>query len=148
MSCQIVYNPGTGNVTLTFLRGPLNFSPYFDGRVNDNLSTNGQVRERVVENLDILISFEMPHMQIQSDMTAWDAFEQFALAGGQFQFYPSGASPALPDYYDCVAEDKGWKPQRNAPQKYGAKVLLRVLQDGQAPSGPNVILRRFYGITP
>jgi hypothetical protein len=145
VSCQIIYNPGTGNVTLTLLRGPLNFMPYFDGRVNDNLSTNGQVRERVVENLDIMISFEMPHMIVGTDLTAWDAFEQFALAGGQFQFWPY---VGFTDYYDCVAEDKGWKPQRNAPQKYGAKVLLRILQDSQAPSGPNVILRRFYGSTP
>jgi hypothetical protein len=145
MSCQIVYNPGSGNVTLTFLRGPVNFSPYFDTRANDNLSTNGQVRERVLENNDILIEFEMPHMLLQGDMTAWDAFQQWALAGGQFQFYPY---VGFSDYYNCVAEDKGWKPERNAPQKYGVKVLFRILQDSQAPSGPNVILRRFYGITP
>ena len=145
MSVQVIYNPGTGNVTLTCLRGPVKFTPYFDARVNDNLSTNGQVRERVVENLDILIEMEMPHMQIQSDMTAWDAFEQWALAGGGFQFWPY---VGFSDYYNCVAEDKGWKPQVNAPQKYGAKVVFRILQDSQAPSGPNVILRRFYGITP
>jgi hypothetical protein len=132
-------------VTLALLRGPLNFMPYFEGRVNDNLSTNGQVRERVVENLDILIAWEMPHMVMGTDLTAWDAFEQFALAGGTFQFWPY---VGFTDQYNCVAEDKGWKPQRNAPQKYGAKVLLRILQDGQAPSGPNVVLRRFYGLTP
>ena len=145
MSCQIVYNPGSGNVSLTFLRGPVNFNPYFDTRRFDNLSTNGQARETVMENNDILIEFEMPYMQLQSDMTAWDAFEQFALAGGQFQFYPY---VGFSDYYDCVAEDKGWKPQRKAPQVYGTKVVFRILNDSQCPSGPNVILRRFYGITP
>ncbi len=145
MACKIIYNPGSGNVTLTIARGPVNFNPYCDTRANDNLATNGQFRERVVENNDILIAFDMPHMQVQDDLTAWDAFEQWALSGGGFQFYPY---TTFSDFYNCVAEDKGWKPQRNAPQKYGAKVLFRILQDSQAPSGPNVILRRFHGITP
>ena len=145
MACKIVYNPGSGNVTLTFKRGPVNFRPYWDGRVNDNLATSGKVRERVVENLDILISFELPHLVLTDDMSAWDAFAAWALAGGGFAFYPSDS---LADYYNCVAEDKGWGPARNAPQKYGVTVVLRILQDSQAPSGPNVVLRRFYGITP
>jgi hypothetical protein len=145
VSPQIIYNPGTGNVTLTFKRGPLNFKPYWDGRVHDNLATSGAARERVVENLDILISFEVPHMVLTDDLSAWASFEAWALAGGQFQFYPCST---LTDYYDCVAEDSKWTPARNAPAKYGAPVVFRILQDSQCPSGPDIVLRRFYGITP
>lgn len=145
MTPQIVYNPGSGNVTLTFAYPPVNFCPYWDGRVHDNLATSGIARERVVENLDILISMEMPHMILQNDLSAWASFTAFALAGGTFQFYPCST---LGDNYNCVAEDKGWKPQRNAPKKYGAKLLLRILQDSQCPSGPDIVLRRFYGVTP
>ena len=144
MSVKIVYHPLAVDVTLTFVRGPVNFKPYFDGRLHDNLATGGAVRERVVENLDILIGFETPHLIIDGDMAAWGAFESFALLGGGFKFYPCDA---LSDYYNCVLEDSKWEPVRNAPKKYAAAVVLRVLQDAQAPSGPDVILRRFYGLT-
>ena len=144
MSVKIVYHPSTVDVTLTFVRGPVNFKPYWDARVNNNVSTSGAARERVVENLDILISFETPHLVIDGDMAAWAAFEAWGLAGGGFKFYPSDW---LPDYYNCELEDTKWELARNAPKKYAAAVLVRVLQDSQAPSGPDVILRRFYGLT-
>ena len=142
MSVKIVY--GTGPTTLTCKRGPLNFNPYFDGRMHDNLSTSGAARERVTENLDILIFFEMPNLVIDDDMPAWGTFEAFALTGNGFKFYPSDG---LPDYYNCVLEDLKWEPKRNAPKKYAATVLVRILQDSQAPISPDVILRRFYGLT-
>jgi hypothetical protein len=142
MSVKVVY--GSGPTTLTFKRGPVNFRPYFDGRVHDNLSTSGAARERVVEHLDLLISFDTPHLVIDDDMAAWGTFMVFALAGGGFKFYPSDG---LGDYYNCVLEDPKWEPERNAPKKYGATVTVRVLQDSQAPASPDVILRRFYGLT-
>jgi hypothetical protein len=149
MSVQIIYNAGSGNVTLTFKRGPLNFKPYWDGRVHDNLATSGAARERVVENLDILISFEMPNMVLSDDLSAWASFEAWALAGGQFTLYPCVTPPVtLTDYYNCLLEDVKWMPARNAPAKYGATVLIRILQDSQCPSGPDIVLRRFYGVSP
>ena len=38
MSVKIVYHPLAVDVTLTFVRGPVNFKPYFDGRLHDNLA--------------------------------------------------------------------------------------------------------------
>ena len=145
MSVKIVYTPAGGSdQTLTFKRGPVDFTPHWDGRVHDNLSTDGSVRERVVENLDILVSWSMPNMVLSDDLSAWASFEAFALAGGSFQLWPSDAST---DYYNCVAEDTQWKPARNAPGKYGAPVVVRILNDARCPSGPDVVLRRFYGVT-
>lgn len=144
MAVKIVYNAGAGNVTLTLKRGPLNFRPYWDGRLHDNLGTDGSKRERVIENLDILISFEMPHLLLQDDMTAWASFEAFALPGGGFQLYPSDQ---LTEKYNCVLEDSKFEMTRNAPQKYGAPVVIRILQDAQAPADPAQVLRRFYGIS-
>lgn len=144
MSVKIVYTPVATPITLTLKRGPLNFKPYWDGRVHDNLATDGSQRERVTENLDILIAFEMPHLLLQDDMAAWAGFESFALAGGAFQFFPSDG---LTEYYNCVLEDAKFQMTRNAPQKYGAPVVIRVLQDGQAPADPAQVLRRFYGIS-
>jgi hypothetical protein len=143
VSVKIVYHPASADVTLTFKRGPLNFRPYFDGRVHDNLASSGAARERVTEHLDILISFDTPHLVVADDLTAWGSFMAFALPGGQFKLYPCDA---LPDYYNCVLEDNQWGPTVNGPGKYGATVVVRVLADGQAPSGPDVVLRRFYGM--
>jgi hypothetical protein len=43
MSVQIQYTPAGGPLTtLTFKRGPVNFKPYFDGRVHDNLGWKGR----------------------------------------------------------------------------------------------------------
>jgi hypothetical protein len=144
MASKIIYTPVATPITLTIKRGPLNFTPYFEGRVHDNLGTSGAARERVTEHLDILIEWQMPHMVIGDDIEAWASFEAWALVGGGFQFYPS---TALGDYYNCVAEDSGWKPQRNGPAKYGATVRIRILNDAQAPADPSVVLRRFYGLT-
>jgi len=142
---KIVYTPdGGAETTLAFgIRGPQAFEPYFEGRVHDNLATSGAVRERVTEAIDILIPFNMGHLIASDDLPSWGAFMGFALAGGQFQFFPN---LNLPDYYNCVIEDTDWKPKWTAPRKYAASFVLRVLNDDRRPSGPDEILRRFYGI--
>jgi hypothetical protein len=86
----------------------------------------------------------MLHMVVGDDIEAWGLFEAYALAGGTFKLYPCDT---LSDYYNCVAEDTGWNPQRNGPKKYGAAVRVRVLADSQAPASPDIVLRRFYGIS-
>ena len=139
MNAKITYN----SVTLTISRGPINFTPYWSARVHDNLSTSGAVRERVVEHLDILIEMDLPHMIIADDIEAWALFEAWALAGNPFCFFPC---TSLSDYYNCVLEDITWKAVRNAPRKYGLKIVVRILNDGQAPASPVIVLRRFHGI--
>ena len=146
MACQIKYTPVGGSLTtLTLVNSPVNFMCSVEGRVNDNLSTSGKVRERVIENLDLMLTWEMPYMQVQGDIEAWAAFTMFALGGGQFAFLPCSM---LSDAYNCVAEDTGWQPQYKGPKRYGAKVKVRILQDSSAPGDPSVVLRRFYGVTP
>jgi hypothetical protein len=145
VSVKISY--GAGPTTLTFKRGPLNFTPYWEARVHDNLSTSGKVRERVLESQapDILISFDMPHLVLLDDLAAWNLFMAFALPGGTFQLYPW---TLFSDYYNCVLEGTKFGPKRNAPYKYGDSVTVRILQDAQAPATPEIVLRRFYGVTP
>lgn len=143
MAVKIVYHPAAVDVTLTFKRGPVDFRPYWAARVNDNLSTSGAVRERVTANKDILISWQMPHLVVNDDIEQWAAFEGFGLDGGVFKLYPDDG---MEDYYNCVLEDQGFEPARNAPRKYGAAVKVRILNDSQAPADPSVVLRRFYGL--
>jgi hypothetical protein len=140
---EITYPSGGGTLALTFTRGPQNFLPQWAPRVHDNLSTSGAARERVVENLDILISFEMQHHIIDDDMPNWQAFIAFALAGGEFKFYPCSS---LGDYYNCVEESAKCEMKYTAPKKYSSSYVFRIINDSQAPSDPGKVLRRFYGI--
>ena len=49
---KIVYNPGTGSVTLQFLRGPRKVPAYFQAATrHDNVASSG-VRESVLERVD------------------------------------------------------------------------------------------------
>jgi hypothetical protein len=146
MSVKIVYTPVATPVTLTFTRGPVEMLAYVDGRAHDNLSTSGAVRERVVENNDILIDLPMPHMVLGSgDLEAWGTFLMWALGGGTFQFWPNATLGT--DVYNCVIADNAWNPKWNAPWKYASVVKIRILQDASAPASPVQILRRYYGLT-
>ena len=140
---KVIYNPGSGDVTLTFVRGPRQFACYYSSRVHDNLATGG-LRERVVEAKDILIRFEMPALRLTGDFGDWAQFEDWALAGGQFSFYPDAS---LADYYHCVSDDTGFEYARNAPGQYAAAFHWRIVPDSQAPANPGEVMKRFYGIT-
>lgn len=129
---KVVYNPGSGNVTLTFVRGPRQFTCYYSARVHDNLATGG-LRERVVEAKDILIEFEMPALRLTDDFDDWASFMDHALAGNQFTFYPDAS---LATYYHCVSDDTEFKYSRVAPGQYAAEFQWRVVPDADAPDDP------------
>lgn len=144
---QITYTPVATLVTLSFQRGPQGFAADYAGRVHDNVSTAG-FRERVVEALDIIISFSMKNMSEwdQTDLTAWYNFETWALGGGVFNFYPNMGIAT--EFYHCVAADQDFKPRRVGPGWYATAFNFRVVPDSQAPAGgPGQVMRRFYGVT-
>ena len=139
---RIVYDPGTGIVALDFVRGPQDFKCFYQTRKNDNLSTSG-LRERVTEANDILITFGMPALRIDDDLPAWGTFMKFALAGGQFDFYPN---VSINEHYHCVSEDDNFTPARVGMMVYSAAFQFRIVPDGLAPATPAVVLKRFNGI--
>ena len=144
---QITYTPVSTLLTLSFQRGPQDFRCLYSGRVHDNLSTAGY-RERVVEALDVLITFSMGNMSEwdQTDLSAWYTFMDYALGGGQFNFYPNIVIAT--EYYHCVADNTDFEPVRKGPGFYSTKFNFRIVPDTQAPAGgPGQVMRRFYGVT-
>lgn len=149
---KIVYYPATLDppswtgaqepVELAFANGPQNFICYTEGRVHDNLATGGQARERVVEHLDLMIEFTMPAMDLAA-LNQWELFMQFALAGGQFDFYPNSA---INERYHCLADDTRFQPRRAGFQRYSASFLFRIVPDSLAPAGSSQVLARFHGV--
>lgn len=144
MASAIVYNPGSGDVTLTFKRGPLDFRAGWEGVVHDNPPSSGAEFERVTENRTLMISFQMPHMVVADDLESWESLMSFALTGAAFKFYPTAS---IDYWFNCQLVDQGWSPARTARKKYGAPVKLRVVEDAHTPTGPVAILRRFYGLS-
>jgi len=139
---QISY--GAGPTVFTLTRGPKDFKCWWAPVVHDNAATSGAARERVVESMPIMISFDMPAHVLGDDAETWASFVAFALPGGQFQFYPCAD---LADYYNCVLESQTWEPARAGVRRYTASYVLRILLDGQAPADPVVVLRRLHGLT-
>lgn len=137
---KIIYDPGSGDVTLVSKRGPNQFRCWYQSRVHDNLATSG-LRERILEGSDILIAFMMPSHIVDDDLPDWAAFMTFALGGGQFDFYPNSAGA---DYYTCVLEDDSWDPVRVAPGRYQASYRFRVVAN--APGDPASALQKFCGV--
>lgn len=134
-------------VVLEFLRGPAGFRCEYAGRVHDNVATSG-VKERVVEHLDMLISFRMPALRVDGaagwdDLADWDAFQEFALEGGVFTVAPN--TDVAFDFH-CVSEDEGWQPERVAQGIYAASFKWRVVPDEDAPASPGAVMAAYWGV--
>jgi hypothetical protein len=141
---KVVYNPGSGDVTLTFQRGPNAFHCYYHAVRHDNVATSG-LKESVLERLEMLIEFSMPALTISdaTDYPAWAALMKFALTGAAFKFFPNAT---LTEYYNCTSEDEDWDPQRAGPGKYTVACKWKIVPDASAPADPSVVIKRFYGI--
>ncbi|MGA2075070.1 MAG: hypothetical protein ABSH52_16390 [Terriglobia bacterium] len=119
---QIVYDPGTGPVTLAFVRPPSKVPAYDYSAVrHDNISSAG-VREAVLERIDAFLELEMPWVGVGADVQAWNQFMQFALSGGQFGYYPDASQPAFTNYW---LEDTNWTAGYKAPGQYSFKLKFR-----------------------
>ncbi|HEV3278303.1 MAG TPA: hypothetical protein VG860_15905 [Terriglobia bacterium] len=119
---QIIYNPGTGPVTVPFQR-PARQLPAYDYKAtrHDNIASSG-VRESVLERVDSFLTFEMEWVGIGSDVATWNSFMTFALSGGQFSFYPDASLPAFTNYW---LEDTDWVAAYKSPGQYTFKLKFR-----------------------
>jgi hypothetical protein len=150
----IQYTTNSGTVTFSFQRGPKDFIAEDSARRHDNVATSG-LRESVLEFIDILIAFTMPGILMGGDYTDWKNFYAWALAGGEFSFYPNysvtvAAAPwsGSPYAVHCVLEDMGFKPKRVGFWRYSIDCKFRVVPDTYAPPNSGWIMEAFMGLTP
>jgi hypothetical protein len=121
---QIIYDPGTGPVTLQFQRPPRKVPAYeFKATRHDNVASSG-VRESVLERIDTFITFEMEWVALGSDVQAWSNFMLFALTGGPFAFYPDASQPPFTNYW---LEDTDWTADYKSAGQYSFKVKFRAV---------------------
>jgi hypothetical protein len=119
---QIIYDAGSGPVTLSFTQLPRRVPAYEYAAVrHDNVSSAG-VRESVLERIDVFLELEMERVASGSDVQAWDEFMQFALGGGQFAYYPDSAESAYTNYW---LEDTNWTAAYKTAGQYTFKLKFR-----------------------
>ncbi len=119
---KIVYDPGTGPQTLTFLRQPRRVPAYYSQAVrHDNIATSG-VREAILERADNFLEFDMQWVASGADVQAWNSFMQYALKGGLFSYYPDSSLTTFTNYW---LEETAWKPDYKGPGQYAFKMKFR-----------------------
>ena len=119
---QIIYDPGSGPVTLQFQRSPRKVPAYeFKATRHDNVASSG-VRESVLERIDTFLTFEMEWVGLGPDVQAWGNFMLFALTGGQFAYYPDASRTSFTNYW---LEDTDWAADYKAAGQYTFKLKFR-----------------------
>jgi hypothetical protein len=110
----IVYDPGTGPVTLAPALPNINKPGSNDGNDDersaersDSITSSGIV-QAVIERVDIFRTVQFDWVPI-SDLPAWALWADYATQGGKFSYYPDSNSTA---HEDWILDDKQWKPQR------------------------------------
>lgn len=119
---KIIYDPGTGPVTLNFQYPPRRMPAYsYEAVRHDNVASSG-VRESITERIDEFLTLEMDWVLAGSDINAWNAFVAYALSGGQFSYYADAAQSAFTNYW---LEDTRSSAQFKAPGKYTLSMKFR-----------------------
>jgi hypothetical protein len=119
---QIIYDAGSGPVTLSFAQPPRKVPAYQYSAVrHDNVSSAG-VRESVLERIDTFLELDMEWVATGTDVEGWNAFMEFALGGGLFGYYPDAAESAFTNYW---LEDTDWTAAYKTPGHYSFKMKFR-----------------------
>lgn len=119
---QIIYDPGTGPVTLVFTYPPRTMAAYQSVAArHDNVASSG-VRESILERVDHFIELNLQAVLAGVDVEAWNSFMQYALTGGQFAYYPDASQSS---FTNCWLEDTTWSASYKAPGLYSFKLKFR-----------------------
>lgn len=110
---KIIFNPGGGAVTLNFTYPPVenagvdaNGADEYDAVRHDSTSLSG-VTQKVLVRIDTFRNLSMKFVP-DADVLAWAAFQQFALTGGSFAYYPDAS---LPTNFVYTQEDTTYSPK-------------------------------------
>ncbi|MGH9356209.1 MAG: hypothetical protein ACRD10_08780 [Terriglobia bacterium] len=119
---RIIYDAGTGPMTLAFTYPPRNVAAYNSVATrHDNVASSG-VRESVLERIDNFLEIEMQTVLLGADVAAWNGFMRYALTGGIFAYYADGSQNASTNYW---LDQTTWNAAYKAPGLYSFKLKFR-----------------------
>jgi hypothetical protein len=105
---QIIYDPGTGPVTLSFTFPPIQ-KPLLDDREavrHDSITSSG-LRQSALERIDIIKPLQMEYIPWE-DWPNWQPFIDAALTGIDFAYYPDAS---LPDFQTFELVETSFNPK-------------------------------------
>lgn len=106
---KIVYDPGTGPVTLTFTYPPVQKPGAFErSAVRHDSDTISGYRQSITEHIDKFLTLQLDNVPM-ADLPNWELFMDFALAGAAFDYYPDVAAPST--FKTWTLDDADWKSQ-------------------------------------
>jgi hypothetical protein len=122
---KIQYLDRTGTAqTLLFQLPPIN-KPYVwkEAQRHDIFASGGE-KQSTIERVDQFFAIEMPAIFSGDDADGWQQFLDFAIQGGQFQYF---ADSDIDDSTACTVEETTSKLERKSHLVYSAKLTFRVL---------------------
>lgn len=124
---QIIYDPGTGRVTLSFtypdVQKPM--AQPLQATRHDSFSSSG-IRQCMLERVDTLKNVQVENIP-WTDMPAWQAFFNYAIQGGDFEYYPDATSGEFQTWE--LADDK-FDPKFNSFGLSKLSMQLRLVPGG------------------
>lgn len=127
---KIVYDPGTGPVTLNFTFPPVEKPGLQDGTSDDltaqrvdSMTLSGH-RQSFYVRTDVFRTLTMNYVPF-TDMPAWSAFMQYAITGGPFNYFPDTTQSGFTVF---TLEDTDWSPRLSfrTVSKFSLKMRLYV----------------------
>jgi hypothetical protein len=105
---KITYDPGSGAVDLLFSWPPVSKPAALERQaVRHDSDTISGIRQSFLERIDQFWTLQMDYVP-QEDQTAWAAFLDYALTGGQFTYYPDQTDLGTSTLY--TLDDQDWTP--------------------------------------
>lgn len=116
---KIIYNPGSGNITLTFTFPPVQKGTMERSTEGNAISSNSGNQSRsdsvtlsgLVQSLwfrtDWFKTIQMDFVPF-TDAPKWKAFIDYAMTGGQFDYYPDAATGV---FQTMQMEETDWNPE-------------------------------------
>lgn len=119
---KIVYNPGSGSITLNPTWPPTKGNPVDNlaATRHDSITSDGHMQS-VVERIDSINSLSWTTVPVD-DLAAWTSFMQYALTGGQFDYYPDSTS-GTHSAYQLI--DTDWNYKRVMFQTFAFTMNMR-----------------------
>ena len=124
---KIVYDAGSGAVTLNFTYPPIN-KPTIDDREavrHDSITSSG-LRQVALERVDIIRNIQMEFVPF-ADLPAWAAFIDYAIQGGTFSYYLDKDASA---HQTWELQDTNFKPSYNVHGISKFTLTLRLVPGG------------------
>ncbi len=126
---KIVYDPGTGDVTLAFTYPDVQkpFADPLEAVRHDSITSSG-LRQTMLERVDIIKNVQVDSIP-WADLPNWQAFFTYAVRGGSFSYYPDSDSP---DFQTWELTDDKFDPKFNLRGLSKLSFKLRLVPGGDA----------------